>query len=123
MLAASVESQSEHPIAAAILASALARRGGFDCRALRMSARCPASASKDSVEGRLRRVWHAAPVQRARRDRAGHRLRWRTMSSTRGMSPIVVARNGTVKIGVLGVTDRPKTEAAQVDASTSAPRV
>ena len=81
--------------------------------------RCPGSASKGACGDADDRVRHAAAVRRARRDDAGDRRRWRRTSSSRGMSPVVVARNGT-PIGVLGVTDRPKADAAQVVADLRA---
>ena len=116
MLAASVEAQSEHPIATAILNDARARglslRSAADVRAL------PGL----GVEGQIgvdrvvcgtprlfgERGWMTDEVARMAEDVV-----------VRGMSPVIVARNG-VPIGVLGVTDRPKAGAAQVVADLRA---
>jgi Zn2+/Cd2+-exporting ATPase len=109
-LAASVESQSEHPIAAAIMTAAHARSAKLsaprDVRAL------PGL----GVEGRVGEAAVICGTPRLFADRgmmtpaiAG--LAQRIV--TDGMSPIVVARDG-VPIGVLGVRDRPKAGAAQV---------
>jgi Cd2+/Zn2+-exporting ATPase len=115
-LAASVESQSEHPIAAAILG--VARATGVrldipaDVRAL------PGLGVEGTVQGasvvcgtpRLftERGMMTAAIAAAAADIAG-----------RGMSPIIVAVNGTA-IGLLGVSDRPKANAAQVVAEIRA---
>ena len=63
-LAASVESQSEHPIAAAILTAARTR--AVQLTAPMMSGPCPGSASKAACR-RRDRLRHAAAVRRARR--------------------------------------------------------
>jgi len=110
MLAASVESQSEHPVAAAILTNAHARRVGLrtaaDVRAL------PGLGVEGQVGGDVivcgtprlfaERGWMTPEAAALARDVVEH-----------GMSPVVVSRNGRA-IGVLGVTDRPKADAAQV---------
>jgi Cd2+/Zn2+-exporting ATPase len=108
--AASVESQSEHPIAAAILAEArnrgVALQTPNDVRAL------PGL----GVEGRIgdAEVVCGTPRLFASRDlltadaaAVAHDI------AIRGMSPVIVSRGGR-PIGVLGVTDRPKAGAAQV---------
>jgi Cd2+/Zn2+-exporting ATPase len=108
--AASVESQSEHPIAAAILAEArnrgVALQTPNDVRAL------PGL----GVEGRVgdAEVVCGTPRLFASRDlltadaaAVAHDI------AIRGMSPVIVSRGGR-PIGVLGVTDRPKAGAAQV---------
>jgi Cd2+/Zn2+-exporting ATPase len=109
-LAASVESQSEHPIASAILAAAKVRgitpAPPANVRAL------PGL----GVEGRVR---GAAIVCGTPRLFAGRGLMTPPIDALAqrivagGMSPIVVARDGE-PIGVLGVTDRPKAGAAGV---------
>ena len=109
-LAASVESQSEHPIASAILAAAQARGVTLsvpaDVRAL------PGL----GVEGHVRGAAIVCGTPRLFSERglmtpAIASLAERIVKD--GMSPIVVARDG-VPIGVLGVTDRPKAGAARM---------
>jgi Cd2+/Zn2+-exporting ATPase len=108
--AASVESQSEHPIAAAILASAhvqeIALDVPSDVRAL------PGL----GVEGRVNGDLIVCGTPRLFSERGGLTPAVSALASEvarKGMSPIVVSRNGTA-IGVLGVSDRPKAGAAQV---------
>ena len=108
--AASVESQSEHPIASAILASAHARGvvldAPTDVRAL------PGL----GVEGRVNGEVVVCGTPRLFTERGGMTPAVTAIASqvaAGGMSPIVVSRNGTA-IGVLGVKDRPKANAAQV---------
>jgi Zn2+/Cd2+-exporting ATPase len=108
--AASVESQSEHPIAAAILAAARARQVALatpsDVRAL------PGL----GVEGRVGsavvvcgtpRLFASRGTLSAEAAAAAQEI------ASRGMSPVIVWRGGET-IGVLGVTDRPKSDAARV---------
>lgn len=109
-LAASVESQSEHPIAAAIMADAAARHvavgAAADVRAL------PGL----GVEGTVAGVRVVCGTPRLFSER---RMLTPAISSLahdiagRGMSPVIVARDGKA-IGVIGVRDRPKTGAASV---------
>jgi len=115
-LAASVESQSEHPIASAILAAAKARGVTLsvpaDVRAL------PGL----GVEGQVRGAAIVCGTPRLFTERGAMTpviagLAQRIVKA--GMSPIVVARDG-VPIGVLGVTDRPKAGAAQMVADLRA---
>ena len=108
--AASVESQSEHPIATAIIASAHARGVAIqvptDVRAL------PGL----GVEGRVNGDVIVCGTPRLFSERGGMTAAIAALSKDivdNGMSPIVVSRNGTA-IGVLGVTDKPKAGAAQV---------
>ena len=108
--AASVESQSEHPIASAILASAhaqgVALHAPSDVRAL------PGL----GVEGRVDGDLIVCGTPRLFNERGGLTPAVSALASEvarRGLSPIVVSRNGTA-IGVLGVSDRPKAGAAQV---------
>ena len=97
--AAAVESHSEHPIAAAIVARAIA------------DGTTPAPAS--NVRGGSAIV---CGTPRLFRDRG-----WMTPGleglaasvTGKGLSPVLVARDG-VAIGVLGLRDRPKADAAQV---------
>jgi len=109
-LAASVESQSEHPIALAILTAARARG---------ITPTVPANVRALpglGVEGQVR---GAGIVCGTPRLFAGRGLMTPVIAVLAarvvkdGMSPIVVARDG-VPIGVLGVTDRPKAGAARV---------
>lgn len=108
--AASVESQSEHPIAAAIVTSAKARGVTLDApsdvRAL------PGL----GVEGRVNGELVVCGTPRLFNDRGGMTAAVSAIAgeiAAAGMSPIIVSRNGTA-IGVLGVKDRPKANAAQV---------
>jgi Cd2+/Zn2+-exporting ATPase len=108
--AASVESQSEHPIAAAIVASAHARGvpldAASDVRAL------PGLGVEGVVNGQA----IVCGTPRLFGERGGLSIEVSDAAAAiaaRGMSPVVVARNGAA-IGVLGVTDRPKANAAQV---------
>ena len=115
-LAASVESQSEHPIAAAIVAAAQAR-------GVRLDQPADVQALPGlGVEGRVQAVTITCGTprlfaERGAMTRAIASLAHEVVSS--GMSPIVVARDGT-PIGVLGVTDRPKANAAGVVADLRA---
>ena len=109
-LAASVESQSEHPIASAILAAAKAR--GITPTAPANVRALPGL----GVEGHVGGAGIVCGTPRLFAERgvmtpAIAVLADRVVKD--GMSPIVVARNG-VAIGVLGVTDRPKAGAARV---------
>jgi len=109
-LAASVESQSEHPIAAAILAAAHARgvnpESPTDVRAL------PGL----GVEGRVRGSSVVCGTPRLMTERGVMTSEATALAQDvvrNGMSPIIVVADGR-PIGVLGVTDRPKAGAAQV---------
>ena len=108
--AASVESQSEHPIAAAILTEARNRRVPLhtpaDVRAL------PGLGVEGRVEGAdivcgTPRLFASRNLLTADAAAAAQAIAFR------GMSPVIVSRDGR-PIGVLGVTDRPKIGAAQV---------
>jgi Cd2+/Zn2+-exporting ATPase len=109
-LAASVESQSEHPIAAAILAAAQARGVRLEApsgvRALPGLGVEGTVASGVVVCGTLRLFAERGAMTAAAEALAGQ-------VAGRGMSPVLVAVNG-VTIGVLGVSDRPKADAARV---------
>ena len=115
-LAASVESQSEHPIAAAILTAARTRGVGLTepqgVRAL------PGL----GVEGHVRDAAIVCGTPRLLTERGAMTPVIAALADrvvTDGMSPVVVARNGQA-IGVLGVTDRPKADAARVVADLRA---
>jgi len=109
-LAASVESQSEHPVAAAILGSAQAR-------GLRLEVPSDVRALPGlGVEGRVKDAQIVCGTPRLFSERsqlAPVIAGFAQDLVSRGMSPVVVARNG-VPIGVIGVTDRPKIGAAGV---------
>ena len=109
-LAASVESQSEHPIAAAILAAAHAR-------GVRRGRRRDVRARPGlGVEGRVDGTAVVCGTPRLFTERGAMSPPIEALSAAvvgRGMSPVVVAVNG-VPIGVLGITDRPKAGAARV---------
>jgi Cd2+/Zn2+-exporting ATPase len=115
-LAASVESQSEHPIAAAIIAAAKQRD-------VKLSAPADVRALPGlGVEGRVNGAAIACGTPRLFTERGAMTpeiaaLAHRVVKD--GMSPVVVACNGTA-IGVLGVTDRPKADAASVVADLRA---
>ena len=109
-LAAAVESQSEHPIAAAIVerahASGLAIVTPADVRALPGMGVAGVVAGSTIVCGTPRlfdeRGWMTpALVETA------------ATVTARGLSPVLVSRDG-VAIGVLGLRDRPRFDAAQV---------
>jgi Cd2+/Zn2+-exporting ATPase len=109
-LAASVESQSEHPIASAILAAAKVRG---------ISLSVPANVRALpglGVEGQVRGAAIVCGTPRLFTERGAMTPAIASLAQRivkDGMSPIVVARNG-VAIGVLGVTDRPKAGAARM---------
>ena len=115
-LAASVESQSEHPIARAIL-------GAAQQRSIRLLAPMDVQALPGlGVEGRVGNaiVVCGTPrlfTERGRMTPAIAKVAQEVVAA--GLSPIVVARDG-VPVGVLGVKDRPKADAAQVVADLRA---
>jgi Cd2+/Zn2+-exporting ATPase len=109
-LAASVESQSEHPIAAAILAAAHARGVRLDVP------RDVQALPGLGVEGMVNGAKLVCGTPRLFSERGAMTPAIEALAAgvvERGMSPVVVAVNGT-PIGVLGVTDRPKADAARV---------
>ena len=108
--AASVESQSEHPIASAILASALARGVSLD------AASDVRALPGLGVEGRVNGDMIVCGTPRLLNERGAMTPDVTALTvdvAEKGMSPIVVSRNGGA-MGVLGVSDRPKAGAAQV---------
>ena len=108
--AASVESQSEHPIAAAILAAARLRQVALDT---------PGDVQALPGLGVEGRAGGAQIVVGTPRLFASRGLLTDDVAAvaqelaSRGISPVVVARNG-IAIGVLGVSDKPKSDAARV---------
>ncbi len=109
-LAAAVESQSEHPVATAVLRVAkergLAIRTPDDVRAL------PGL----GVEGMVDGVAVVCGTPRLFVERGWLTPEWETVAgdlARRGMSPVLVARAGAV-IGALGLSDRPRSDAAAV---------
>jgi Cd2+/Zn2+-exporting ATPase len=109
-LAASVESQSEHPIAQAIVSAA-------QQRSIRLSAPMDVQALPGlGVEGRVGSSSIVCGTPRLFSHRGAMTPAIATLAQevvAAGLSPIVVARDGAA-IGVLGVKDRPKSDAAQV---------
>ena len=108
--AAAVESQSEHPIAAAILTEARHRRISLE------TADAVRALPGLGVEGRVGGVEIVCGTPRlfASRDLLTAEAAAVAQDiASRGMSPVIVSRSGRA-IGVLGVTDRPKTSAAQM---------
>ena len=109
-LAASVESQSEHPIAEAIVSAA-------QQRSIRLSAPMDVRALPGlGVEGRVGSASIVCGTPRLFSERGAMTPAIANLAQqvvADGLSPIVVARDG-VSIGVLGVKDRPKADAARV---------
>jgi Cd2+/Zn2+-exporting ATPase len=109
-MAASVESQSEHPIAAAVLRAAHERgipiRRPDDVRAL------PGL----GVEGMVAQATVVCGTPRLFGERGWLTSEWQAVAdglAQRGMSPVLVACDGAV-IGALGLIDQPRTDAAAV---------
>lgn len=109
-LAASIESQSEHPVAAAILAGARAR-------GVHMETPAEVRALPGlGVEGRVKGTAIVCGTPRLMTERGLMSAEATALTQeivSKGMSPIVIAADGKA-IGVMGVTDRPKANAAQV---------
>jgi Zn2+/Cd2+-exporting ATPase len=108
--AASVESQSEHPIATAILDAARSR-------SIRLSEPHGVRALPGlGVEGHVRGAAVVCGTPRLLAERGAMTTIVSALADRivkEGMSPVIVACNGSA-IGVLGVTDRPKADAAQM---------
>jgi Cd2+/Zn2+-exporting ATPase len=108
--AASVESQSEHPIAAAILAGARSRQ---------VTLSTPSSVRALpglGVEGQIGNAQIVCGTPRLFASRGTLDIDAAAVAqelASRGMSPVIVWRGGET-LGVLGVTDRPKSDAARV---------
>jgi Cd2+/Zn2+-exporting ATPase len=108
--AASVESQSEHPIAAAILTEARTRGVALD------TAGDVQALPGLGVEGRAGGAQIVVGTPRLFASRGALTNEAAAIAqdlASRGISPVIVSRNG-VAIGVLGVTDKPKSNAARV---------
>ena len=109
-VAASVESRSEHPIASAILHEA--RQKGVPLAEPSDVTALPGL----GVEGRVSGTFVICGTPRLFESRGALNAAASEVAQTvasGGMSPILVSRDGEI-IGVLGVTDRPKTDAAAV---------
>lgn len=109
-LAGSVESQSEHPIAAAIVAHAVAAGSSLgvpvEVQAL------PGLGVVGTVAGTV--IVCGTPRLFAQRGSLTPLLADTAASvTTRGLSPVLVSRDGAA-IGVLGLRDRPKPDAARI---------
>ena len=109
-VAASLESQSEHPIAAAILA--LARERGLTLRPPTDVRALPGLGVEGELDG-AQVVCGTPRLFSARGSLTGHAAAVAQRLAASGTSPVIVARNGE-PIGVLGVKDRPKADAARV---------
>jgi len=115
-LAGSVESQSEHPIAAAILSAASSRGVPLD------SPGDVTALPGLGVEGTVAGAQIVCGTQRLFAERGMLTAAVTAIAqamAANGLSPVLVARNGTA-IGVLGVSDRPKANAAGVVADLRA---
>ena len=109
-VAASVESQSEHPIAAAILAAARARHVAL---AMPTAVQALPGLGVEGQIGSAQVVCGTPRLFASRGTLSGDAAAAAQELASRGMSPVIVWRSGET-IGVLGVTDRPKTDAARV---------
>jgi Cd2+/Zn2+-exporting ATPase len=108
--AASVESQSEHPIAAAILAGARSRQVTLS------TASSVRALPGLGVEGQIGNAQIVCGTPRLFASRGTLDIDAAAVAqelASRGMSPVIVWRGGET-LGVLGVTDRPKSDAARV---------
>jgi len=109
-LAASVESQSEHPIAAAIVAHAAAAGAPVDVPADVQA--LPGLGVEGTVAGAV--ILCGTPRLFDERGSMTPLLGDTAASiTTRGLSPVLVSRDGAA-IGVLGLRDRPKPDAARI---------
>ncbi len=112
-LAACVEAQSEHPIAAAIVAHAIA--DGATLAIPEQVRALPGLGVEGVVDGAA--VVCGTPRLFGERGWMTPALETTAASVTeRGLSPVLVARDG-IAIGVLGLRDRPKADAAPVVAA------
>jgi Zn2+/Cd2+-exporting ATPase len=114
--AASVESQSEHPIAAAILAEARSRQVAL---ATPSGVRALPGLGVEGEVGNAQVVCGTPRLFASRGTLTADASNIAQELASRGMSPVIVWRSGET-IGVLGVTDRPKSNAARVVADLRA---
>jgi Cd2+/Zn2+-exporting ATPase len=108
--AASVESQSEHPIAAAILAAARARGVSLDTPG---EVQALPGLGVEGHAGGARIVCGTPRLFASRGALTSDAAALAQELAEDGMSPVIVTRDA-VAIGVIGVTDKPKTDAARV---------
>ena len=112
-LAAAIESQSEHPVAAAIVRAARAQT--LQMRNARDVGALPGLGVEGSVDGAI--VVCGTP--RLFAERGWLTQEWDTRAgglADHGLSPVLVARDG-VTIGAIGLRDRPRDDAATVMAA------
>jgi Zn2+/Cd2+-exporting ATPase len=114
--AASVESQSEHPIAAAILAAARSRQVPL---AMPLDVRALPGLGVEGQVGGTQVVCGTPRLFASRGTLSPGAAVVAQELAAQGMSPVIVWRDGEA-IGVLGVTDRPKSDAARVVADLRA---
>jgi Cd2+/Zn2+-exporting ATPase len=108
--AASVESQSEHPIAAAILSEARSRQVLL---ATPSGVRALPGLGVEGQVGEAQVVCGTPRLFASRGTLSVDAAAAAQELASRGMSPVIVWRSGET-LGVLGVTDRPKHDAARV---------
>jgi Zn2+/Cd2+-exporting ATPase len=108
--AAAIESQSEHPIAAAILAEARSRNVAV---AIPGAVRALPGLGVEGEIGDTQIVCGTPRLFASRGILSGDAASAAQEIASRGMSPVLVWRGGET-MGVLGVTDRPKNDAARV---------
>jgi Cd2+/Zn2+-exporting ATPase len=108
--AASVESQSEHPIAAAILAEARARHVSLDVPG---DVTALPGLGVEGQAGGAHIVCGTPRLFASRGVLTSDAAALAQELASRGISPVIVSRNGAA-IGVLGVSDKPKSDAARV---------
>ena len=109
-MAASVESQSGHPVAAAVL------RAAHDCGIAIGTPGDVQALPGLGVEGIVGHATVVCGTPRLFAERGWLTAEWQAVAgdlSQRGMSPVLVACDGTV-IGALGLSDQARTEAAAV---------
>ena len=109
-MAAAVESQSEHPVAAAVIRAA--RQAGVAIRTPINVQALPGL----GVEGSVGDATVVCGTPRLFAERGWLTTEWQAVAdglSQRGMSPVLVACDGTVA-GALGLSDQPRSDAAAV---------
>jgi Cd2+/Zn2+-exporting ATPase len=108
--AASVELQSEHPIAAAILAAARSRGVALDTPG---DVQALPGLGVEGMAGGAHIVVGTPRLFASRQALTSDAAAVAQDLASRGISPVIVSRNGAA-IGVLGVSDKPKSDAARV---------